>query len=135
MREFSILKRSRVSNQVPLLRLFSVLLIVSMLIAPVGVFAAPQAAASSWPLTTKAIFFSSDGMRPDLMEHYAAAGDMPTYASLMAAGVHGDNGMVQAFPPNVMEGALLAEDLSTLSQLKPVSRFHPSLPMTGSSLA
>ena len=37
---------------------------------------------------------------------------------------------VQAFPPNVMEGALLAEDLSTLSQLKPVSRFHPSLPMT-----
>jgi hypothetical protein len=50
------------------------------------------------------IFFASDGMRPDLMEQYAAAGDMPAYASLMATGVRGDNGLVQAFPPNTGVG-------------------------------
>src|SRR6185436_17668387 len=50
------------------------------------------------------VFFSSDGMRPDLMEKYAAQGAMPTYAALMAAGVRGDNGMVQAFPPNTGVG-------------------------------
>ncbi len=52
----------------------------------------------------KVIFFSSDGMRPDLVEQYAAEGAMPTYAALMAAGVEGDNGMVQAFPPNTGVG-------------------------------
>ncbi len=51
-----------------------------------------------------AIFFASDGMRPDLMEKYAANGAMPTYAALMASGVRGDNGMVQAFPPNTGVG-------------------------------
>jgi 2',3'-cyclic-nucleotide 2'-phosphodiesterase (5'-nucleotidase family) len=53
---------------------------------------------------TKAIFFSSDGMRPDLMERYAAQGLMPTYADLMANGVRGQNGLVQAFPPNTGVG-------------------------------
>ena len=62
--------------------------------------AAPQAA----PRGNKAIFFASDGMRPDLMERYAAEGGMPTYAALMAEGVRGDNGMVQAFPPNTGVG-------------------------------
>lgn len=52
----------------------------------------------------KAIFFSADGMRPDLMERYASEGAMPTYAALMAAGVRGENGMVQAFPPNTGTG-------------------------------
>jgi 2',3'-cyclic-nucleotide 2'-phosphodiesterase (5'-nucleotidase family)/predicted AlkP superfamily phosphohydrolase/phosphomutase len=120
MPEFSILKRSRVTTHIPLLRLFSVLLIVSMLIAPVGVFAAPKETPPSWPLTNKAIFFSSDGMRPDLMESYASQGYMPTYAALMANGVHGDNGMVQAFPPNtgvgwytMMTGAYPGEHGST----------------------
>ena len=36
---------------------------------------------------TKALLFSSDGMRPDLMQRYAAAGAMPTYAQLMRNGV------------------------------------------------
>ncbi|MEP6526444.1 MAG: 5'-nucleotidase C-terminal domain-containing protein [Nocardioidaceae bacterium] len=53
---------------------------------------------------SRALLFSSDGMRPDLMEKYAAAGKMPTYASLMAAGVRGANGMTQAFPPNTGVG-------------------------------
>ena len=73
----------------------------------VGLVAAPVAAApppSGKPSTDKAILFSSDGMRPDLMEKYAAEGQMPTYADLMAKGVRGDNGMLQAFPPNTGVG-------------------------------
>ena len=53
---------------------------------------------------TRVVLFSSDGMRPDLMQQYAAAGVMPTYASLMATGVRGANGMLQAFPPNTGVG-------------------------------
>lgn len=68
--------------------------------------AAPPSAQSraSAPLTSRAIFFASDGMRPDLMERYAAEGFMPTFAELMTAGQVGDNGMVQAFPPNTGVG-------------------------------
>jgi 2',3'-cyclic-nucleotide 2'-phosphodiesterase (5'-nucleotidase family)/predicted AlkP superfamily phosphohydrolase/phosphomutase len=84
--------------------LFSVLLILSLIALPAQAFAAPGGAKSDWPLTNKVIFFGSDGMRPDLMEKYAAAGFMPTYASLMADGVRGDNGMLQAFPPNTGVG-------------------------------
>jgi 2',3'-cyclic-nucleotide 2'-phosphodiesterase (5'-nucleotidase family) len=54
--------------------------------------------------TPKALFFAADGMRPDLMERYAAEGSLPTYADLMANGVKGDNGLVQAFPPNTGVG-------------------------------
>jgi 2',3'-cyclic-nucleotide 2'-phosphodiesterase (5'-nucleotidase family)/predicted AlkP superfamily phosphohydrolase/phosphomutase len=56
------------------------------------------------PHADKVIFFASDGMRPDLMEQYAAEGLMPTYAELMADGVRGDNGLTQAFPPNTGVG-------------------------------
>jgi 2',3'-cyclic-nucleotide 2'-phosphodiesterase (5'-nucleotidase family)/predicted AlkP superfamily phosphohydrolase/phosphomutase len=104
-----IVGRSRGSHRIPLLRLFSGLLILSLLILPAGALAAPPNAAETAPanaaaLTSKVIFFASDGMRPDLMEKYAAQGAMPTYAALMAAGVRGDNGMVQAFPPNTGVG-------------------------------
>ncbi len=51
-----------------------------------------------------AIFYTADGMRQDLMERYAAEGSMPTYAALMAQGVAGNNGAVQAFPPNTGVG-------------------------------
>jgi 2',3'-cyclic-nucleotide 2'-phosphodiesterase (5'-nucleotidase family)/predicted AlkP superfamily phosphohydrolase/phosphomutase len=54
--------------------------------------------------TDKAILFSSDGMRPDLMERYADQGFMPTYRELMREGVRGDNGLTQAFPPNTGVG-------------------------------
>ena len=50
------------------------------------------------------ILFSSDGMRPDLMSHFAHAGAMPTYRGLIAHGVVGDNGLRQAFPPNTGVG-------------------------------
>lgn len=52
----------------------------------------------------RVVMFSSDGMRPDLMERYAKAGYMPTYKNLMKDGVTGKNGMVQAFPPNTGVG-------------------------------
>jgi 2',3'-cyclic-nucleotide 2'-phosphodiesterase (5'-nucleotidase family) len=54
--------------------------------------------------TPRVVLFSSDGMRPDLMQQYAADGVMPTYASLMATGVKGANGMLQSFPPNTGVG-------------------------------
>src|SRR3954469_18844180 len=52
----------------------------------------------------RVVMFASDGMRPDLMEKYAKAGSMPTYKELMKHGVTGDNGMMQAFPPNTGVG-------------------------------
>ena len=57
------------------------------------------------PTATKGVvLFAADGMRPDLMEKYAAQGSMPTYAKLMKDGVTGKNGLVQAFPPNTGVG-------------------------------
>jgi 2',3'-cyclic-nucleotide 2'-phosphodiesterase (5'-nucleotidase family)/predicted AlkP superfamily phosphohydrolase/phosphomutase len=58
----------------------------------------------SKPSAQRVLFYASDGMRPDLMERYARQGAMPTYASLMRQGVIGDNGMLQAFPPNTGVG-------------------------------
>ena len=52
----------------------------------------------------RVVMFASDGMRPDLMEKYAKAGAMPTYKKLMKEGASGDNGMLQAFPPNTGVG-------------------------------
>jgi 2',3'-cyclic-nucleotide 2'-phosphodiesterase (5'-nucleotidase family) len=65
---------------------------------------AQQAKASGLPHADRVLLFASDGMRPDLMEKYAALGLMPTYKALMNAGIRGDNGMVQAFPPNTGVG-------------------------------
>src|SRR6266566_7924756 len=71
--------------------------------ALVGLPAAGSAGAAP-SASPRALLFSSDGMRPDLMEAYAAQGAMPTYAALMRQGVRGDNGLVQAFPPNTGVG-------------------------------
>lgn len=68
---------------------------------PVTAAAAPVVGVGA---AARAVFFASDGMRPDLVDKYAAAGAMPTYAKLMADGVKGANGMVQAFPPNTGVG-------------------------------
>ena len=101
MQEFATFRRSRVS--LSLLRLFSALLIAS-LILPVGALAAPEKAAAQAALTSKAIFFASDGMRPDMVDKYAGEGLLPTMAELMAKGVKGDNGLMQGFPPNTGVG-------------------------------
>jgi hypothetical protein len=50
------------------------------------------------------VLYSSDGMRPDLMERYSAQGVMPTYAALRRSGATGDNGLTQGFPPNTGQG-------------------------------
>src|SRR6266542_3988359 len=55
-------------------------------------------------LSALLVLVSSDGMRPDLMNRYVAEGAMPTYAALRTAGVEGQNGMIQAFPPNTGVG-------------------------------
>ena len=52
----------------------------------------------------RVVMFASDGMRPDLMKHYARQGYMPTYRRLMRHGATGANGMIQAFPPNTGVG-------------------------------
>lgn len=46
------------------------------------------------------VFFTADGMRPDLMQKYASQGALPAYEQLIKQGVVGDNGMLPAFPPN-----------------------------------
>jgi 2',3'-cyclic-nucleotide 2'-phosphodiesterase (5'-nucleotidase family)/predicted AlkP superfamily phosphohydrolase/phosphomutase len=83
----------------PVVRLLSVLAILAL-----AVTLSPRAELASAALAPKALLFSSDGMRPDLMERYAAAGAMPTYSVLMQQGARGDNGMLQGFPPNTGVG-------------------------------
>src|SRR5215207_6232271 len=85
--------------------LLGIVLIVILAALALPAAAQTQSTASTAaPATSKALFFASDGMRPDLMERYAAAGAMPTYKALMAAGVRGANGLLQGFPPNTGVG-------------------------------
>jgi 2',3'-cyclic-nucleotide 2'-phosphodiesterase (5'-nucleotidase family) len=77
------------------------IVVLALLFSTAGItFASPPPQSSA----EKVVFFSADGMRPDLMEKYARQGVMPTYAGLMEQGVRGDNGLVQAFPPNTGVG-------------------------------
>jgi hypothetical protein len=83
-------------------------------LAAVGLIAALAEPATAAPTTpavqpvhskaAAAVMYSSDGMRPDLMQKYAAAGLMPTYKALMAQGATGANGLEQGFPPNTGQG-------------------------------
>jgi 2',3'-cyclic-nucleotide 2'-phosphodiesterase (5'-nucleotidase family) len=77
---------------------------VGVLVASIGTAGAVAEEGPSKPTASKVVFFASDGMRPDLMERYAAQGAMPTYKKLMRSGVRGDNGLQQAFPPNTGVG-------------------------------
>jgi hypothetical protein len=87
-------------------RMLSVLVALTLLLSIFSPAIAADSLKSKPPpsTTSKVIFFAADGMRPDLMERYAAEGAMPTYADLMAQGMRGDNGLVQAFPPNTGVG-------------------------------
>lgn len=86
--------------------------VVALLIAllagtPLASLAGSQATPSGTPSANgdaKVVLFASDGMRPDLMERYAAEGALPTFADLLSSGVRGDNGLLQAFPPNTGVG-------------------------------
>ncbi|HEX2293603.1 MAG TPA: alkaline phosphatase family protein, partial [Gaiellaceae bacterium] len=78
--------------------------LVLVLTALIGQSTAHDKKSSKRPHAEKVIFFSADGMRPDLMERYARKGLMPTYKELMKNGVRGANGLKQAFPPNTGVG-------------------------------
>jgi 2',3'-cyclic-nucleotide 2'-phosphodiesterase (5'-nucleotidase family)/predicted AlkP superfamily phosphohydrolase/phosphomutase len=81
--------------------IYSIMVLVMLVgVLPAGRFSPAAASASTQPV----IFFSADGMRPDLMERYVSEGAMPTYAEMIAKGVKGVNGLVQAFPPNTGVG-------------------------------
>jgi 2',3'-cyclic-nucleotide 2'-phosphodiesterase (5'-nucleotidase family)/predicted AlkP superfamily phosphohydrolase/phosphomutase len=86
----------------PVPALLAVLLVLLLGSGSAG--AARRPGESSFPHTSKVVFFSSDGMRPDLMERYASLGLMPTYRELIHRGVRGANGLLQGFPPNTGVG-------------------------------
>jgi len=104
MQKAMMIGRARALSRMSLLRLFSVLLIFSLLVVPVGAFAAPEESNATAPLASKVIFFASDGMRPDLVDKYVGEGLMPTYKDLIDKGLKGVNGLQQAFPPNTGVG-------------------------------
>jgi len=105
MRKFPIMKRGRLSQYTSLLRVFSGLLILSMLISPVGALAAPSGSESNALQQNKAIFFVSDGMRQDLVEDYASQGMMPAMAKLLRSGAKAaDSGLLTQSPPNTGAG-------------------------------
>ena len=80
----------------------SAVLVVAAVVLTAGATAASEAQQAA--LTDKAILFAADGMRQDLMHKYVGQGAMPAYADLLAKGVEGDNGLLQAFPPNTGVG-------------------------------
>ena len=95
-----VTRRSRLIRPIVLLTLLT--LLFSAAAAPTS--AAPPPKQNPAGSADRVVMFASDGMRPDLMKKYAADGVMPTYKALMDAGVTGDNGMTQAFPPNTGVG-------------------------------
>ncbi len=82
----------------------TVVLALTLLLAAWPLHPSSAAPAGGPPYAPKELFFVSDGMRPDLAEKYAQAGDMPNYAKIFNSGVTGDNGMVPQFPPNTGAG-------------------------------
>jgi 2',3'-cyclic-nucleotide 2'-phosphodiesterase (5'-nucleotidase family)/predicted AlkP superfamily phosphohydrolase/phosphomutase len=88
------------------------LAVLTCITTAAGLTLAVPAAASAHPAQHRGhssgshpvVLYSSDGMRPDLMQLFAAGGSMPTYAGLMRAGVTGQNGLTQGFPPNTGQG-------------------------------
>ena len=90
--------RSRLTAIVTVVALLAAIVPAASAAKPIPPPPAPK------PSTDKAIFFASDGMRPDLVDKYVGEGAMPTYAAMYAAGVKGANGLKQAFPPNTGVG-------------------------------
>jgi 2',3'-cyclic-nucleotide 2'-phosphodiesterase (5'-nucleotidase family) len=90
---------------VPLLRLFYILLIVSLIVLPAGVLAAPGEAQLAAPGREKVIFFASDGLRQDMVEDFASQGLMPAMEKLLRTGTKAsDNGLLTQAPPNTGAG-------------------------------
>src|SRR5215218_8896684 len=86
------------------LRPLLVLSVLGALLANAAPAPASVAAAAAPPAEQPAILFSADGMRPDLVDRFAAAGAMPNLGELKRRGVQGRNGLTQGFPPNTGAG-------------------------------
>jgi 2',3'-cyclic-nucleotide 2'-phosphodiesterase (5'-nucleotidase family)/predicted AlkP superfamily phosphohydrolase/phosphomutase len=99
------MNRRRRSRLAGLIGGLSALLLV---LGPVSMVAGQEATPGATPASDAAgqplIIFAADGMRQDLVDGYIADGLLPTYADLAATGVQGENGMLQAFPPNTGVG-------------------------------
>ena len=88
-------------------RLSALLLVLSVLgalLANAAPAPASVAAAAAPPAEQPAILFAADGMRPDLVDRFAASGAMPNMRELKRRGVQGRNGLTQGFPPNTGAG-------------------------------
>src|SRR5215212_3650404 len=96
-RKLSMAASRRFSHRVSALLL--VLSVLGALLATAAV-----AAAAAPPSEQPAILFAADGMRPDLVDRFAAGGAMPNLRELKRRGVQGRNGLTQAFPPNTGVG-------------------------------
>ena len=90
--------RSRLTAIISIVALFAAMVPAASAAKPTP----PPPAAK--PSTDKAIFFASDGMRPDLVDRFVDEDAMPTFEAMYAAGVKGANGLKQAFPPNTGVG-------------------------------
>jgi 2',3'-cyclic-nucleotide 2'-phosphodiesterase (5'-nucleotidase family)/predicted AlkP superfamily phosphohydrolase/phosphomutase len=78
------------------------LVAIGLIVGPAATSAALQATPAAMKPASHVILFASDGARPDLIQRYADS--LPTLSALKAAGVTGDDGMLQAFPPNTGTG-------------------------------
>jgi 2',3'-cyclic-nucleotide 2'-phosphodiesterase (5'-nucleotidase family)/predicted AlkP superfamily phosphohydrolase/phosphomutase len=88
-------------------RVYALLLVLSVLgalLASAAAAPASVAATAAAPAEQPAILFTADGMRPDLVDRFAANGDMPNLRELKRRGVQGRNGLTQSFPPNTGVG-------------------------------
>ena len=81
-----------------------VIIIFALLLVALVLTASLVSASRQKPMARSVIFFGADGMRPDIMERFAAEGHMPTYAELMEEGTTGVNGLLPSFPPNTGAG-------------------------------
>ena len=83
----------------------SMLLVLTLVLAPFNTASASNSSTGSGPNAEKAIFFVSDGMRQDLAEAYASQGLMPTFAKLLRSGAKAaDGGLLTQAPPNTGAG-------------------------------
>ncbi|MGZ9234488.1 MAG: 5'-nucleotidase C-terminal domain-containing protein [Anaerolineales bacterium] len=98
-------RRSRISYHAALLRLFSGLLVLSMLIMPVGALAAPaDLSPAQASKGAQVIFFASDGLRQDFVEAIPS-GLVPNFSKLLRSGTKAsDGGLLTQAPPNTGAG-------------------------------
>lgn len=90
----------------PLVRVRAIAVLTAIALLA-GLVAAPASAAPPIGATASngAVFFSSDGLRQDLVQKYAAAGVMPTMAGFLKNGTSATGGgMLTQAPPNTGAG-------------------------------